>query len=563
MTIAFVMLLCTACSQDKRVGSSAGSSAAASANPPSDSLYTAEYINKICRTKPQEALTLLDEAEKTHKMRTVKINVLRTMIYVNAYYDTKKGMEYAMKAYNDPSIKNDTLPRITVTRVLTALNYAISRFAQACTMATEGSELAHAVGDDEALAYFYQFIAFTKYELGDHEESYRYFDRSITLYRDIIDKTPHWVYVSDMLFLMLQEMKYLNGEGRYREALAKTAACEETISRLASFPDIAEGLLDKTTAQYLSMACCVFYNAGSKARAEAAYRKMLATDYVKSDMGQNVPALYEVLCGRYKEALERTVKEEELYRNRDTLNTVYIDEVLCNGLEACQGLGDYKRANSYFRRILSIKDSINLRNQKQAAMELSEIYESRDKDIQLIEKDALLLHNRIFLGVSFVIIAIAIGVIVAGIRYNRIIQRKNKAVVLNIEEKLQLMQLAEKGRADNPQDQAEHELFEYIDKTIREQQLYLQSDFSRDALCQMMNINKTQCSTLFKKYAQCTFPSYLNRLRLNHAVVMMKEHPDYSMEAIANECGLERVTFHRRFVEQFGITPAEFKKTKL
>ena len=50
----------------------------------------------------------------------------------------EKGLEYAMKAYNDPAVKNDTLPKITITRMLTAINYALSRFAQACTMATEG-----------------------------------------------------------------------------------------------------------------------------------------------------------------------------------------------------------------------------------------------------------------------------------------------------------------------------------------------------------------------------------------------------------------------------------------
>ena len=68
-----------------------------------------EYINKICRTKPDEALDLLDKAELTHKMRTVKINLLKVMIYTNAYYDLNKALDYALKAYNDPSIKNDTL----------------------------------------------------------------------------------------------------------------------------------------------------------------------------------------------------------------------------------------------------------------------------------------------------------------------------------------------------------------------------------------------------------------------------------------------------------------------
>lgn len=523
----------------------------------------AAYINKICRTKPDEALDMLDKAEMSHKMRTVKVNLLRAMTYVDGYYDLDKGLEYAMKAYNDPTIKNDTLPKITITRMLTALNYALSRFSQACSMATEGSALAYAVGDKEAIAYFYQFIAFTKYELGDHGEAYRYFDRSIELYKQLTDEQPHWVYVSDMFVVQLKEIQYLNDEGRHREALAKTDDCEATLKRLTTFPDLADGLHDKFTAQYLSVACCVYYNTGNKAKAEDGYRRMMATEYVKSDLGQNTPAIYQVLSGRYKEALERTQKEDASYKDKDTVNTLFIDEVLNNGLAASQRLGYNNRANSYYNRILSLKDSINLRNQKQTAMEMSVIYETRDKDIQLIEKDAVIKRNRMFLVMAAIIIVLSLTAIVLIIRYNRIIQRKNKAVVRSIEEKLQLIQIANHSRTENKDDSADRQLFERIDNAIREKQLFLQADFTRDTLCQMLNINKTQCSSVIKAYANCSFPTYVNRLRLNHAIELMKRYPQYSIEAIANDCGMERANFHRRFIEEFGITPSEFKKTKL
>lgn len=523
----------------------------------------AAYINKICRTKPDEALDMLDKAEMSHKMRTVKVNLLRAMTYVDGYYDLDKGLEYAMKAYNDPTIKNDTLPKITITRMLTALNYALSRFSQACSMATEGSALAYAVGDKEAIAYFYQFIAFTKYELGDHGEAYRYFDRSIELYKQLTDEQPHWVYVSDMFAVQLKEIQYLNDEGRHREALAKTDDCKATLKRLTTFPDLADGLHDKFTAQYLSVACCVYYNTGNKAKAEDGYRRMMATEYVKSDLGQNTPAIYQVLSGRYKEALERTQKEDASYKDKDTVNTLFIDEVLNNGLAASQRLGYNNRTNSYYNRILSLKDSINLRNQKQTAMEMSVIYETRDKDIQLIEKDAVIKRNRMFLVMAAIIIVLSLTAIVLIIRYNRIIQRKNKAVVRSIEEKLQLIQIANHSRSENKDDSADRQLFERIDNAIREKQLFLQADFTRDTLCQMLNINKTQCSSVIKAYANCSFPSYINRLRLNHAIELMKRYPQYSIEAIANDCGMERANFHRRFIEEFGITPSEFKKTKL
>ena len=558
MAVFFAIFLVVSCENTEE-----NDSAANKADRIKEENQMVAYINKICRTKPDEALDLLDKAEMSHKMRTVKVNLLRAMTYVDGYYDINKGLEYAMKAYNDPTIKNDTLPKITITRMLTALNYALSRFSQACSMATEGSALAYAVGDKEAIAYFYQFIAFTKYELGDHGEAYRYFDRSIKLYKQLTDEQPHWVYVSDMFAVQLKEIQYLNDEGRHREALAKTADCKATLKRLATFPDLADGLHDKFTAQYLSVACCVLYNTGNKDKAEDGYRRMMATQYVKSDLGQNTPAIYQVLSGRYKEALERAQKEDASYKDKDTVNTLFIDEVLSNGLAASQQLGYHNRANSYYNRILSLKDSLYLRNQKQTAMELSEIYESRDKDIQLVEKDAVIKRNRMFLVMAVIIIVLALAAIAAIIRYNRIIQKKNKAVVRNIEEKLQLIQIANHSRTDNKDDAADRELFEHIDNAIREKQLFLQADFTRDTLCQMLNINKTQCSSVIKAYANCSFPSYINRLRLNHAIELMKRYPQYSIEAIANDCGMERANFHRRFIEEFGITPSEFKKTKL
>lgn len=43
--------------------------------------------------------------------------------------------------------------------MLSTIHYAMSNFSQACTMASEGSELAYGIGDQETLAYFYQYDA--------------------------------------------------------------------------------------------------------------------------------------------------------------------------------------------------------------------------------------------------------------------------------------------------------------------------------------------------------------------------------------------------------------------
>ena len=44
---------------------------------------------------------------------------------------------------------------------------------------------------------------------------------------------------------------------------------------------------------------------------------------------------------------------------------------------------------------------------------------------------------------------------------------------------------------------------------------------------------------------------------------MLKEHPEYAVEAIAGECGIpNKQTFYRLFLEQYGMTPAEYRMSK-
>ena len=93
MAVFFAIFLVVSCENTEE-----NDSAANKADRIKEENQMAAYINKICRTKPDEALDLLDKAEMSHKMRTVKVNLLRAMTYVDGYYDINKGLEYAMKA---------------------------------------------------------------------------------------------------------------------------------------------------------------------------------------------------------------------------------------------------------------------------------------------------------------------------------------------------------------------------------------------------------------------------------------------------------------------------------
>ena len=115
---------------------------------------------------------------------------------------------------------------------------------------------------------------------------------------------------------------------------------------------------------------------------------------------------------------------------------------------------------------------------------------------------------------------------------------------------------------DNEADEQLEQLFHEMDRRIDQEQLYLNPDFGRDEMCQLIGINKTTMGKLIRKYSNATnLQIYISRKRIAYATTIMQQHPNYSMEAIANECGIGNLsTFYRIFKLVYHISPAEFRQ---
>ena len=72
-----------------------------------DSLYTAEYIQRIAFDEPEKALSLLDTAEQQRLLASFDISDLRCMVYHNGLSQYKTAYTHALKAYNDPEARKN------------------------------------------------------------------------------------------------------------------------------------------------------------------------------------------------------------------------------------------------------------------------------------------------------------------------------------------------------------------------------------------------------------------------------------------------------------------------
>lgn len=92
-------------------------------------------------------------------------------------------------------------------------------------------------------------------------------------------------------------------------------------------------------------------------------------------------------------------------------------------------------------------------------------------------------------------------------------------------------------------------LFDKLEHEIISRQLYLQPDFSREELIKTIYIPKNKFAPLFKQYAGMSFSKYINNLRLEYAAKMLKNYPDYTVDTIAQECGMSTQSFIASFRE--------------
>ena len=157
-------------------------------------------------------------------------------------------------------------------------------------------------------------------------------------------------------------------------------------------------------------------------------------------------------------------------------------------------------------------------------------------------------------------------------RQGFIARRKNRFMMNTIQQLMryrdQVIQNGdpvEKGENDeNDEEKAsedEYRRFKEVDKRIMKERLFTQPDFGREELMRLLGVDKNALPSLIQRYAGTNVPGYVSNKRMEYAVQLMKQYPEYTLGAISEACGIKSpATFIRNFKNTFGMTPSEFQK---
>ncbi|MCD8045041.1 MAG: helix-turn-helix transcriptional regulator [Tannerellaceae bacterium] len=541
-----------------------------------DSLLTVDHVYEYTFSDPEKAHRIIDLMRKQKSEPEFKLDITEGDLYSNQRR-YKDALVYYTNALNSDSVQNNDVYYMEL------LNRMITCYS--------------GLNDNEKNTEYIERLLDKATETGNREmKSIALFNMGQMIYYQA-DKSRGYQLIKEAIEEMKQsdyDKKYDNLRYNYsflvsiqirddlsEDALDTLDAWEEVVVAEANDESYIEGLYEKEMKTLLAMRTVVLTSLNREEEADEVYKKWLETgkEYTHDDH-MITPYLFR---RKYFDEVIKiySAREHFLYEQSDTI-TYHMRTVKRLLGMAYNGKEDYKQAKKYFWDLAVITDSLKVREQRSAALELATVYETHEKEIKLQEQTVHIKVRNILLFSAGIAIFFLLIILWRNVKHARTIRDKNKAMAATIEDLLvrkeELFEAKEELNAlkaatdakdpgpviisetsgiDLPEDRL---LFETLDNIVVREKLYLNPDLSREDLMKLIHVNKNRFAQILQQAAGSNTTTYINNKRLEYAAKLLKIHPEYTIAAIADLCGLPNVpTFNRLFKAKFGMTPTEFR----
>lgn len=356
-------------------------------------------------------------------------------------------------------------------------------------------------------------------------------------------------YYADLLQMYMDD-------GRYDDALRMSLLHEETILRIRSI-----SATNKETLRYVyAMRATLLAKAGRQDAADQAYAEWKSQPRGNSIIDR--PILdYLIINKHYQEAHDIIHDYCQKLKSQKDNYSYRMITMLTAAAQIDMALGKQAEAESHCQEIKTIADSLHSDKSQSLMLTTWNL-------IQAEEEAERKSHLLTLLGI---ILILSTGLGALALYYSRNIQRRNKELLkvqnsLNAGQEVDTEEAAVTNEDQNDEQPAIDEnerLFIQLDELITRDKLFLKPTFSRDDMARLIGVDKNRIGHIMSNYSSASNASvYINSKRVEYGAKLLLEHPDYTISAIAQECGMSNtVTFNRTFKEIFGMTPSEYRST--
>ena len=558
----------------------------------SDTPYQADSILVTYANNPERALKLLDSALHLGNISDYRGQFIRAKIYCKSLMEQRQDSAILIckSLLTHDSVRNDPTEQENILDMLITTARAKPDYEQYLYWATQKAELCQQQGQETERWRTEADIGLVMTHLGQENEGLAKLDEAI----NHLDSPGSIDRMDAFVVACKRKINALNDLHRYNEIItlgqrildrldhyeqhAKDYAEDSYRLLWSEHPSDRDRYLDFSRAQAWGFMATAYSHTKNPPKGEESSYLSLAKKYLslfdnsgygKTFSARRFIASTQMALGMYDEALA-TYDEVERRMAADTLNEDYAI-ILRSRAIAAREKKNYAEAYYYQTRNADLSKILSDSLIKGKAHDYAARYHAQEQQLEIQEKQAEAERSHIISLAVAVVALLAIAFAVYFFRQKRIVTEKNRALVrmingMPIEPEPEEEELEEQGEDESDDGgpiTVQSLIFNDIDAAIRSEQLYKNVNLQRQDICDRFAISRHTLNDLLAENAGgLSFPQYVNNIRLEVALRLLRDDPAKNISAIATAVGFSPANLREQFKRKYGMTPAEYRQNQ-
>ena len=546
-----------------------------------DTPYQVDSVLVAYGYHPNRALVMLDSALLLGNINEYRAKFIRAKIYSKSLLKQRQDSAILIceQLLQHDSVIHAPQERENILDLLMITSRTKVDFEGYVKWATQKAEVCRQQGEETEQWRTEAEIGMVMAHLGQPEEGMEKIDEAIRQ----LDEPGSIDRMDAFIIAVKRKITVLNDQGRYAEVIPlaqrildrlvhyeqHASAYAEDSYRLSwsDSPADRDRYIDFSRAQANGFLAGAYAMTGDTPHARECLSRFNQSGYGHSLGGRRMIIPAQMALGMYDEAM--ATSDEVAYRmGRDTINDDYA-VILRDRAIVARAKGHvveaYNLMNRHANLVKVLSDSLHASE----AHDYAARYHAQEQELKIQEAEAASRMKSIIIGVIVLLFFIASVISFYYRRQRQIISEKNRALVRMINGTPFVAPVDEIEGAEDTDEVSDSEesedtsaLFETIDTTIRTEHLYANVSLQRQDVCTRFCITRHTLNNLLAQHVgSSSFPQYINNIRMEEALPLLRDSASMTIAAIATAVGFTPANFREQFKRQYGITPQEYRQS--
>ena len=546
-----------------------------------DTPYQVDSVLVAYGYHPNRALVMLDSALLLGNINEYRAKFIRAKIYSKSLLKQRQDSAILIceQLLQHDSVIHAPQERENILDLLMITSRTKVDFEGYVKWATQKAEVCRLQGEETEQWRTEAEIGMVMAHLGQPEEGMEKIDEAIRQ----LDEPGSIDRMDAFIIAVKRKITVLNDQGRYAEVIPlaqrildrlvhyeqHASAYAEDSYRLSwsDSPADRDRYIDFSRAQANGFLAGAYAMTGDTPHARECLSRFNQSGYGHSLGGRRMIIPAQMALGMYDEAM--ATSDEVAYRmGRDTINDDYA-VILRDRAIVARAKGRvveaYNLMNRHANLVKVLSDSLHASE----AHDYAARYHAQEQELKIQEAEAASRMKSIIIGVIVLLFFIASVISFYYRRQRQIISEKNRALVRMINGTPFVAPVDEIEGAEDTDEVSDSEepedtsaLFETIDTTIRTEHLYANVSLQRQDVCTRFCITRHTLNNLLAQHVgSSSFPQYINNIRMEEALPLLRDNASMTIAAIATAVGFTPANFREQFKRQYGITPQEYRQS--